>query len=117
MRKRLVPLLLGLAVLAGCAAGMQYRQTGPTYPPRGSTAEIALFDRVEPPQPYERLGEINWEYHRRKFTQPRLIEILPELKEKAREVGGDALVVRKLEEPANPEGTLKLVADVVRWKR
>jgi hypothetical protein len=39
------------------------------------------------------------------------------LKQKAWEAGGDALIVRKLEEPREAEGTLRLAADVVRWKR
>ena len=118
MRRVLAPLLFGCTVLAGCAAGLQYVQVGPTYPPRGSASEVKVFDRVEPPEPYERLGEIRWDYRRKKFTPPRLIEILPDLKQKAWEVGGDALIVRRLEEPqSDPEGTLRAVADVVRWKR
>lgn len=117
MRRELVGWLVGVAVLGGCAAGMQYVQVGPTYPPRGTAAQVQVFDRTEPPAPYERLGEIRWDYRRRKFTPPRLVEILPELKQKAWEAGGDALVVRQLEEPVDPEGPLKLTADVVRFRR
>jgi hypothetical protein len=113
---RSLVLLLGLTVLAGCAAGMQYRQTGPSYPPRGSADQIEVYDRTPPPRPYEQIGEITYDYQRRKFQPPTLAEILPELRQKAWEVGGDALVVRKNEEPKDPEGTLRVVADVVRWK-
>jgi hypothetical protein len=117
MRRRLVGLALALGLLAGCAAGMQYRQIGPTYPPRGSAAAIQLIERGEPAEPYDRIGQITWEYQREKFSPPLLKEILPDLQQKAWEVGGDALVIRELREPANPTGTLRVVADVVRWKR
>jgi hypothetical protein len=110
-------LLIGVALLAGCAGGLRYTATGPTYPPRGTAGDVKLFDRVEPPEPYERLGQLTWEYRRSKFTPPRLTEVLPELRRKAWEVGGDALIVRRLKEPPDPEGTLEVAADVVRWKR
>jgi hypothetical protein len=116
-RTVLVLLLLGLPLLGGCAAGMQYQQVGPTYAPRGSASEVKIFEKGEPPEPYDRVGQITWDYQRSKFTPPQLQEIEGQLRQKAYEVGGDAVVVRKLEEPRNPEGTLKLVADVVRFKR
>jgi len=118
LRRVLVPVLLALTGLTACAGGLRYTQVGPTYPPRGTASGVQLFDRVEPPEPYERLGQIAWDYRRAKFTPPRLTEILPALKQKAWESGGDALIVRRLEEPStDPEGTLRVAADVVRWKR
>ena len=118
MRRWLARWLLGAALLAGCAGGMQYVQVGPNYPPRGTAAEVRVYDRVEPPTAYERLGEIRWEYRRRKFTPPKLAEVLSDLRQKAWEVGGDAVVIRRLEEPpTDPEAPLKLVADVVRFRQ
>ena len=117
MRRSAVLLAIGVALLAGCAAGLRYEQVGPTYPPRGSTSDVQIIERGEPSRPYERLGQITWDYERNKFDPPRLAEILPDLKQKTWEAGGDALIVRKLEEPpTNPRGTLRLIADVVRWK-
>ena len=117
-RPGLLLLLVGLIALGGCAAGLQYQQIGQTYPPRGSSDAVKIFDRAEPPEPYDRVGQITWDYRRSKFTPPRLTEIEPQLRQKAYEAGGDALVVRKLEEPqTDAEGTLKLTADVVRFKR
>jgi hypothetical protein len=112
-----VLLLFGLALLGGCAAGMQYQQIGPTYLPRGTAGEVKIFEKGEPPEPYDRIGQITWDYRRSKFTPPQLEEIEGELRQKAYEVGGDAVVVRKLEEPKDPEAPLKLTADVVRFKR
>jgi hypothetical protein len=112
-----VLLLFGLPLLGGCAAGMQYQQVGPTYAPRGTVGEVKIFEKGEPPEPYDRIGQITWDYRRSKFTAPQLQEIAGELRQKAYEVGGDAVVVRKLEEPRDAEGPLKLTADVVRFKR
>jgi hypothetical protein len=116
MRHRGVLVVLIALWLAGCAAGLQYASEK-TYPPRGTAAGIQVFEGREPPEPYERLGQITWDYSRSKFTPPRLTEVLGELKQKAWEAGGDALVIRKLEEPTNPEGVLRLAADVVRFRR
>jgi hypothetical protein len=118
MRRVLFTALLAGLLLGGCAGGLQYKSLGPSHPPRGTPEQIQVFDRVEPPTPYDRIGQLSGEHQRRKFTPPRLIEILPEMKKKAWEVGGDALVVRKLEEPpVDPDGTLRVEADVVRFRR
>jgi hypothetical protein len=116
MRRRLLLIGLGLVWLAGCASGPKYVAER-SYPPRGTAAGIQVFDRREPPEPYDRLGQLSWDYQRSKFTPPRLVEILPELKQKAWEAGGDALVIRNLEEPMNPDGVLRVQADVVRFRR
>ena len=102
--------------LTGCASGLKYTQVGPKYPPRGSVNEIQLFDRREPGWAYERLGQITWDYQRSRFAPPTVAEILPELRQKAWEVGGDALIVRQVREPRHPEDTLHVEADVVRRK-
>jgi hypothetical protein len=118
MRRAILGLLCVGLLLGGCASGLEYKSLGPSYPPRGTAEGIQVFDRVEPPAPYDRIGTISGEHQRRKFMPPRLIEILPEMKQKAYEAGGDALVVRKLEEPpTDPDGVLKVEADVVRFKR
>jgi hypothetical protein len=117
MRRRFTGWLLSLVFLTGCATGLQYQALGPTYPPRGSASDVRLIEKGEPPEPYERLGQLTWDYRRSKFEPPTLQEILPELKQKAWEVGGDALVIRDLKEPRDSEGTLHVVSDVVRWKR
>ena len=36
--------------LGGCAAGLQYTSEK-TYPPRGTAANVQIFDRREPPEP------------------------------------------------------------------
>ena len=116
MRRRVFVIMLGVMWLAGCASGPQYVAER-TYPPRGTAEGVQLFDRREPPEPYERLGRLTWDYQRSKFTPPRLVEILPQLEQKAWEAGGDPLVIRTLEEPQNPEGVLRVGADVVRFRR
>lgn len=116
MRRRVLLCVVGIVVLAGCASGPKYVAER-MYPPRGTAADVQVFDRREPPEPYERLGQLTWDYQWSKFTPPRLVEILPELKQKAWEAGGDALVIRRLEEPQNPDGVLRVGADVVRWRR
>jgi hypothetical protein len=108
--------VLGALWLAGCAAGLQYTSEK-TYPPRGTAAEVKIFEKVEPPEPYERIGKISWDYQRRKFEPPRLKEIEGEIKQKAWEAGGDAVIVRTLDEPREAEGVLRLSADVVRFRR
>jgi hypothetical protein len=116
MRRHGVLAVLVALWLSGCAAGLQYTAEK-SYPPRGTAADVKVFEKAEPPEPYERIGQITWDYSRSKFTPPRLTEVLGELKQKAWEAGGDALVIRKLEEPTNPEGVLRLAADVVRFRR
>jgi hypothetical protein len=116
MNRRGLLIVLSALWLAGCAAGLQYTSEK-TYPPRGTAADVKIIEKGEPPEPYERIGQITWEYQRRKFTPPQLEEIADQLKQKAWEAGGDAIVVRKLEEPTNPEGTLRVAADVVRFRR
>jgi hypothetical protein len=111
-RSRIRCVVTGIGV--GAAAG---HDSCPTYPPRGSASDVRLIEKGEPPEPYERLGQLTWDYRRSKFEPPTLQEILPELKQKAWEVGGDALVIRDLKEPRDSEGTLHVVSDVVRWKR
>jgi hypothetical protein len=116
MASRIVLVGLCVALVAACAAGLQYTSEK-TYPPRGTAEGIQVFDRREPPEAYERLGQITWDYQRTKFSPPNLQEIQSDLKQKVWEVGGDALIIRKLEEPRDPEGVLRVGADVVRWKR
>ena len=118
MKRQLRAGIALLAFLGGCVAGgMQYQQIGQTYPHRGSASDVRIFEKTEPPEQYDRIGQIVWDYSRRKFDAPTLREILPDMKQKAWEVGGDALIIRDLREPRDPEGTLHVVADVVRWKR
>jgi hypothetical protein len=116
MKTRGVLVVLGALWLAGCAAGLQYTAEK-SYPPRGTAAEVKIFDKVEPPEPYEKIGQISWDYQRRKFEPPQLKEIADDIKQKAWESGGDAIVIRKLEEPRDAEGVLRLSADVVRFRR
>ena len=118
MRRQLRAAIVGLVFLSGCVAGgMQYQQIGQTYPRRGSADDIRIFEKTEPPEQYDRVGQIVWDYSRRKFDAPTVREILPDMKQKAWEVGGDALIIRDLTEPRNPDGTLHVAADVVRWRR
>ena len=113
---RLLLSVVAVVVLAGCGSGPRYVAER-TYPPRGTPADVQVFDRREPPEPYERLGQLTWDYRRSKFTPPRLTEVLPELRQKAWEAGGDALVIRRLEESLDHEGVLRVSADVVRFRR
>src|SRR5262249_60939689 len=76
-RHGLLLLLVGLIALGGCAAGLQYRQIGQTYPPRGSADAIKIFDRAEPPEPYDRVGQITWDYRRAEVTPPPPQETAP----------------------------------------
>jgi hypothetical protein len=118
MRRVILGLLCVGLLAGGCASGIEYKSLGPSYPPRGTAEGIKIFDRVEPPEPYDRIGTISGEYQRRKFTPPRLHEIQGEVKQKAYDAGGDAVIVRNLVEPPyDPDGVLKLQADVVRFKR
>jgi hypothetical protein len=107
---------IGLILLAGCAAGLQY-VAEKSYPPRGTADAVQIFNQKEPAEAYERLGTITWDYSRQKFTAPTLEEIQADLKQKTYEAGGDALIVRKLELPRTSDGVLRLGADVVRFKR
>jgi len=115
-RYGLFVVVLGALWLGGCAAGLQYTSEK-TYPPRGTAADVKIFNRSEPPEPYERLGQVTWDYSRSKFTAPELKEIEGDLKQKAWESGGDAIVIRDLQQPTSPDGVLRVKADVVRFRR
>ena len=115
--RRFVLLLVGFS-LAACAAGsMQFRAEGGPYPRRATVDQIQVFE-AEPGRAYDRVGQITWDYTHSKFAAPELAEILPALKQKAWESGGDALIIRRASftgQPA-PNGPLHVVADVIRWR-
>ncbi len=117
------PLVLNLAfltglALAGCATrGMQFVADGGPYAQRTPAERIQVFESDPGGRAYVRVGRINWDYTSG-TVEARLVDVLPRLKDKASQVGGDALIVRQAEYVGTPSAGKPLVvhADVIRWQ-
>jgi hypothetical protein len=74
------------ALLAGCGPRLSYVQTGPAYPPKPYGAPIEVVLTQQPRCPYTEIGLIRSE-------SAYLERAMEALREKAREVGADAVIV------------------------
>lgn len=99
---------------------MQFVADDREYPTRSDPEQIEVIHPSEAPlgRPFVRVGVITWEYTHLRFTPPRLDDALPALRQKASEVGGDALVVRQAQMMGRPDPgkILHLRVDVIRWR-
>jgi hypothetical protein len=117
-------LLLPMAVALGSCEGqrpeMQFVADDREYPTGSDPEQIEVIHPSEAPlgRPFVRVGVITWEYTHLRFTPPRLDDALPALRQKASEVGGDALVVRQAQMMGRPDPgkILHLRVDVIRWR-
>jgi hypothetical protein len=103
-------------LLAGCGTGLQYTElTNETYTQRKSPNEVdILFD--EPDQEYERLGRINWDYYEAGMSPPDLNDVSPDLRKKASQEGGDALIIREQQaSPGANSRVFRVIAEVIRY--
>lgn len=112
--------LAGSLTLGACATtGVKFTPAGGTYPARGTAEQIQMFTAANAPtRPFVKVGEISGEYQHKKFTVPKIEDALPEMKQKAWEGGGDAIVVREAQiiGTPNPDKPLHIKADVIRWQ-
>ena len=112
-RRALWPFVLLLAL--SCGTSLQFiENSSKRYQPRGDPSTIKVFYN-EPSETHELLGTLHWDYYQPGFRRPAITDVLPELKRKAWQVGGDAIVVRQ--EVASPQSrNLLLVIDVIRFR-
>ena len=111
-------LLTGLTLTA-CATGggLKFDAEAGTYAQRGAAAQIQVFDAEPGGRAFIRVGRISWDYTSG-TVEVRLVDLLPQLKQKAWEVGGDAFVVRQAGYVGTPSAGKAFVvrADVIRWQ-
>jgi hypothetical protein len=116
----LAVVLAATLTLGACAPGaLKFSPAGTQYPARGTAEQVQVFKLGQTPnRPFVKVGEITGEFQHKKFSVPTLEDATPELKQKAWEAGGDAVVVRRAEiiGTPNPDKPLHLTADVIRWQ-
>ena len=107
-------------ILGACApTALKFTPAGGTYPTRNTAEQVQVFNVANAPtRPFVKVGEISGGYQHKKFTVPKIEDALPELKQKAWEGGGDAIVVREAQiiGTPNPDKPLHIKADVIRWQ-
>jgi hypothetical protein len=114
-----VMLAAGLALGACAPAPLKFTPEGAQYAARGTAEQVQVFKLGQTPgRPFVKVGVIAGEFQHKKFTVPTLEDASPELKQKAWQAGGDAVVVRQAEiiGTPNPDKPLHITADVIRWQ-
>ena len=112
--------VIGL-VLTGCAAsssGYKFTAEGGPYAQRTAADKIEVFDKGDPGgKPYVKVGRVDGDYTSNTVVL-QLVDVLPQLKQKASEGGGDAIIVRQAgyEGAPSPGKAFKVIADVIRWQ-
>jgi len=66
-----------------------------------------------PGRPYDVLGLIDCSRYQPGFSDPSLVDVLPEIKFKASQVGGDAVIVRRSN---SMNRTVDIAAEVIRYR-
>lgn len=72
---------------------------------------MVLYDY--PRSDYESLGIIDFDFYRPGFRQPTVTDALPELKEKVKSAGGNALIIRNQRIGANNNRFIEISAEVL----
>jgi len=121
MRQIGITVVLAASLILGACAptGLKVTPEGGPYPARGTAEQIQVFSIANAPtRPFVKVGELAGEFQHKKFTVPKLEDALPDMKQKAWEAGGDALVVREAQiiGTPNPDKPLHIKADVIRWQ-
>ncbi len=117
-------LILGALVIAsllgGCSSA-RFIATGNTYPPRPEDCQIEVFSSRIPDREYVELGILEGEGSLGADT---LARVLPKMKQKACEAGGDAIILGSSGKSMNVSGDdnwissdekLNVTATVIRW--
>ena len=117
MRVALSAIVLTGLMLTACSSALRFVAEGGPYPRRGTVEQVQVIES-EPGRAYDRVGRIEWDYTDTHFQGPRLRDALPALKQKAWDVGGDALVIREASQRGRqaPDQPLRVRADVIRWR-
>lgn len=111
----LIVFTLGL-LLTGCGTGLQYTElSSETFERRTEPSKIDLLFE-EPDREYTRLGRINWDYYEPGTSAPDLNDVSPDLRKKASQEGGDALIIRQQQSsPGSNTRVFRVTAEVIRY--
>jgi hypothetical protein len=102
--------------VTGCGTSLQYiDNSGKRHEPRGDPSRIKVLYK-EPTEKYELLDTINWDYYQPGFRRPAITDVLTELRQKAWQVGGDAIIVRGQEVASPQSRNLLVLVDVIRFE-
>lgn len=103
-------------ILTGCGTGLQYTElTNETFEQQKDPNEIDLLFE-EPDQEYTRLGRINWDYYEAGTSAPDLNDVSPDLRKKASQEGGDALIIRQQQSsPGSNTRVFRVTAEVIKY--
>ncbi len=110
----ILSVLLGVFILASCGGPMQYVENIDRAPTAASHITVMYS---EPQRAYEIVGIINWDYSKSVISIPSITDVLPRLKEKAAQEGGDAIIIRKQDILPLTENVLRLIIEVIKFKQ
>lgn len=108
---KFITLVLLAVALNGCST-MQY-----TANPQAGDSYGVLVLYGYPNGQYKSLGIIDYDYYQPGFHEPTVIDALPNLKEKVREAGGNALIVRNQRIGRNNNRFISISAEVLQIDR
>jgi hypothetical protein len=111
MRRHLATLtaLTALGLIAGCETSST--QFTPTSEAENTAGVSVLYDY--PAAPYKKVGLIDLDYYRPGWRAPTVTDAMPRLREGARNVGGNAFIIRG-QRPGQVESRSIIVSNVVR---
>ena len=112
MKTWIVALLLSVA---GCSG------TPPAPAPQPARATGAVSAGVQvltgyPTAEYENLGIVDYSFFRPGLRTPSLSDVLPDLKSKVQDYGGNAFIVRDRAHDRNDKRTLRVTVEVLKLK-
>lgn len=108
------PLLI-ITFLIGCIASAKFIKTGPSADAKSNDCYIEIFNSKVPEREYYELGILEGEGI---FGLASVEQVLPKLKEKACQAGGDAIIIKTVQKYVDDSDDEKIhiIATVIKWR-
>jgi hypothetical protein len=118
MKKAIVVTLLALA---GCSSTPPAPEPAPAHQPASAAAPVPQQVGVQvltnyPTAAYENLGIVDYSFFRPGLRTPSLADVLPDLKSKVQDFGGNAFIVRHRVPDRDDKRTLRVTVEVLKLK-
>ena len=104
-----------LVIFAGCSSTPPAPAPA-ANPPAAEGSSVELLTTY-PSADYDNLGMVDFNFFRPGIRTPSVSDILPELKTKVRDAGGNAFIVRNQQPDRNEKRTLRVSAEILRVKK